>query len=554
MKPIAMIAALVTMLAAQTQDKQPPSMNASISGMVKDAATGRPLADYVVSTDIRSTGANSKSKQVVSTTDQSGRYRLSDLPPGEYRLDATEAQHFGTQLIKRVTLAGRDLEGLDFPIVLTGTIRGKVVDENKEPVPEMTVLLVSKEYYLGTVGYFLKSAGRTNDRGEYKIGRVEAGHPYLILAEKRTPKLPAHSDVPLNPKLRRRVPMRTWYPNSPAKEGAVTVTLQPGEEREGVDIEVRKSPAYCIDGVISTPNGPAPLNFTIEADQPSSGTSSGGGMYMAAPSGVTGPDGKFRICDLYPGNYRLFAMERPQGFNSPPGYYSATTIPIGDRDISGMRVVATTGIDLPGEVVLDGPAPKDAITAKISIFPQARFRPSFGQDAGGRYSIPETFSWRNMLVDDYVLRTILNSPGLYVKDITYADRSVLYESLRLGTAPGNSGLKVIVAQDGATLSVRVASKDGNPVPDIHVLLMPAEVASEAVLAAKLVRGQTDQMGQYTSPAVAPGKYFVVATAESFNDTEESVSKLWRSRNRFTEVVLAPNGKSQIELSPVPPAN
>src|SRR4029077_19264395 len=107
-----------------------------------------------------------------------------------------------------------------------------------------------KEYYLGTLGYFLKAAGRTNDRGEYKISPVTPGHPYLILAERRVQKLPAHSDVPLNPKLRRPVPMRTWYLNSPVKEGAASITLRPGEEREGVDIEVRKAASYCMDGVM----------------------------------------------------------------------------------------------------------------------------------------------------------------------------------------------------------------------------------------------------------------------------------------------------------------
>ena len=74
----------------------------------------------------------------------------------------------------------------------------------------MTVSLVSREYFLGSQGVFLQSIARTNDRGEYTLERVEAGRPYLILAEKRERRLPPHSDAPLNPKLRKRAPMRTW--------------------------------------------------------------------------------------------------------------------------------------------------------------------------------------------------------------------------------------------------------------------------------------------------------------------------------------------------------
>jgi hypothetical protein len=334
--------------------------------------------------------------------------------------------------------------------------------------------------------------------------------------------------------------------NSPAKEGAVAVTLRPGEEREGVDIEVKKSPSYCIDGLLSTPNGPEALNFSIEPQQPSSGISSSGGMFMATPSGVTGKDGKFRICDLYPGSYRLLAMQYSSTPRTAPPYYSATTIPVSDRDIAGLRITAGGGLD-----VLDGPAPKDPITAKVSVYPQPRLRSSFGEDVGGKYSIPGSFSWKALMVDDYAMRAFVNSPGLYIKDITYADRSVMYESLQLGSATGNAGLRVIVAQDGATLSVKVADKDGNPVADSHVVVMPAEVASEGVLAARLVSGQTDQTGQYTSPPLAPGKYFAAAKEEPVDATEESIRKLWMSRNHFSEVILAPNGQSQVTLQPIP---
>jgi len=542
--------ALVPFLAsAQDAPKEPPSLNASISGMVKDSVSGKALADYVISTDIKAT-PNVPAKEVKSTTDESGRYKLSDLPPGSYRLSAHHTQFFGTETSKRVTLAGHDIEALDFRVVVNGTISGKVFDENKEPVPNMTVLLVSKEYFLGTVGYFLKSAGRTNDRGEYKMTRVEAGHPYLLLAENRVFKLPAHSEAPLNPKLRRRVPMRTWYLNSPVKEGAVSVTLRPGEEREGVDIEVKKSASYCIDGVMSTPNGPGVLNFSIEAQQPASGPSASSAMYMRAPGGVTGADGKFRICDLYPGAYRLLAMEQSSP-NGPPPYYSATTIVISDRDLTGFKLAASGGLDISGEVILEGPQPAQPIPDKVTVYPAPRFRSSYGENTGGRYEIPGNFTWKGMMVDEYAMRATVNSAGLYVKDVTYADRSVMYEPLQLGSAPADAGLKVIIAQDGATLSVRVADKDGNPVPDSKVVVMPADAVSEGVLAARLISGQTDQAGQYTTPALPPGKYYAAANAESTNATEENIGKLWRSRNHFTEIMLPPGGKVQVNLAPLP---
>jgi hypothetical protein len=111
-------------------------------------------------------------------------------------------------------------------------------------------------------------------------------------------------------------------------------------------------------------------------------------------------------------------------------------------------------------------------------------------------------------------------------------------------------VRVTVGQDGATLSVRVADKDGNPGADMHVYLLPADARSEGALATRVVQGQTDQTGQYTSPTLAPGKYYAVATEDSYDATVESIGKLWRSRNRYKEVDVAPGAGALVNLEPV----
>ena len=73
------------------------------------------------------------------------------------------------------------------------------------------------------------------------------------------------------------------------------------------------------------------------------------------------------------------------------------------------------------------------------------------------------------------------------------------------------------------------------------------MASDAALAARIVPGQTDQMGQYASGTLAPGKYYVVATNDSLDDTPESIGKLWQAHQRFQEIELAPSGTAQVAL-------
>ena len=71
-----------------------------------------------------------------------------------------------------------------------------------------------------------------------------------------------------------------------------------------------------------------------------------------------------------------------------------------------------------------------------------------------------------------------------------------------------------------------------------------------MLAATLVSGQTDQLGMYTSHTLAPGKYYLAASEDAIDPTPESIGRLWRSRDRFKEVELAPKGTAQVSLEPV----
>src|SRR6185312_3096275 len=123
----------------------------------------------------------------------------------------------------------------------------------------------------------------TNDIGEYTLANAKSGHTYYLTAAPRRLHGASHAETPLNPAMRRRTIMRTWYPSSPDKEGAAPLLLRDSEVREGVNIEVRKSPSYCISGITMTPNGPAAMNLDVELLSPSNGISASGGSFGQSP-------------------------------------------------------------------------------------------------------------------------------------------------------------------------------------------------------------------------------------------------------------------------------
>jgi hypothetical protein len=465
---------------------------------------------------------------------------------------ANGVRGFGAFTTKLVTLGGgQEVTGITFRLANHGQISGRVLDENKEPVTGITVFLVAPEYRRGVLRHAYASAGATNDRGEYHVERVVPGRAYLVVAEKRRRSLEAISDAPADPKFRKKTPIPTFYPNSPSMDGAMPVTLRPGEKRDGLDIRMLRAPSLCLQATLDNGLGPAALRFDIEETEPHNGSSGDGGFYYAPTGGMSGPNGKIRICELHAGQYQLIASGPAATADGMP-FYGSTVVTVGKEDVGDVKVAGMAAAPLTGEVVWDGAAPEKNFPQKLSVnlnAPKRSYR-SFGnksEERSARVTIPGEFTIPFVLMDEYEVDVSGVPPGLYVKDILYGTASVKSAVLHVGSAAGNMGLKIVMGQDGGSVTARVTDKDGNPVGDQNVIVMPQSAASEAQLAASLVFGQSDQKGVYQSGTLPPGKYLVLAASMTVDRTPEMVGQLVRARNRATELDLAPGASVQVTL-------
>ncbi len=532
---------LVLILAGVAMAQTPPPSTASVSGVIRDAGTGAPLPDVVVSY-----------RSIQVTTDAQGRYMLRNLPPEQIRVTAmapSGARGFGARVTKLVSLsAGQELTGIDLLMRGHAQISGKILDQNKEPVPGVSVRLIAREYALGALRYVFAGGAQTDDQGEYVMQAVEPGRAYLLQVQKGYYKLGPISESPVNPKLRRPAFVPSYYPGTASLEGAQALVLNPGERREGIDIRVLRAASFCVEGVLQSGSGPGALGFGIAETQPTSGASGNGAMYFASPGTNTGPDGKIRICDLHPGDYTITVHS--QLADEMPTFFGTAEVNIIDQDVSKVFVTAHPRVTVPGEIVWEGTPPDPPVTSQLSINPRPMTRAPFrGELRAARPTIPGQFSLNSLFMDEYALQITGVPPGAYIKDVTYGGNSVLHAPLRPGSAVGEAGLRIILARDGGSVNAKVADKDNQPIADAQVVVMPASVASEGMLAAAMLYGQTDQNGAWSSAIVPPGKYYVIATQLPVDKTPEIIGKLWRSRNNAQDVEIGPGAAVQVTLAP-----
>lgn len=521
-----------------TAPPKPPS-GWSVSGTVKDSVTGLPMAGVIMGAGGVSGGA---------TSDSEGRFTLKNVPNGTYRITALPAVRGGLvpQTARSLTVANADVTSFDFAISPPAKISGRVTDQNKEPMAGVPVALVTREYTFGAVRYVFTGSTNTNDRGEYAFESVRTDRGLFVVAQQgaRNRTLDAVSAQPTNPRLRRPAFAPTYYPNALSPDGAQAILLRAGESRESMDIQIQRTPSYCVDATVSA--GAEQTAFELKTKWPASGASGNGSMYVTQPHGDAGKDGHIRLCDLAPGDYELTVTS---GRPYPPSQWGTGTFTIFDSDLSKVLVTGQPKVSVSGEVDWDGVAPDTPPARPLTIIPQPVSRAPFaGEFQSPRISIPGPFKFDNLYVDDYSLR-IDNVPSdAYIKDLTYGGRSILHAPLRPGSVAGDQGVKIVLARDGATVAAKVVDKDGNGLPDMNVIVLPQVVSSEATLAEAMLTGQTDSTGAWTSSQLAPGKYYVLATASVVNKSPEAINRLWLARSKAKEVDLSPSASVSATIS------
>jgi hypothetical protein len=511
------VALLAALAAAQT-----PPTTGSISGTVTDSVSGAPVANCAF-----------RVQRFRAVSDADGKYSMKGLAPGRFQVVAS-VNDFQHQTLRTVTLqAGQDLTVV-FRMTPVAHISGRVLDENKEPVPGVRVWTAWTEYFHGMLRMVEGDDGESDDQGVYTIENVEAGKPFSLEAQKADVMVGAVADAPPDPKLRKATPIRTYYPNAADLDGAERVTLRAGERRESADIHLRKAPAFCADGVMEGPN---PLSFQAVG-------------CTNVQQGKTGADGKFRVCNLHPGECLMRTLKSTAN-GLGVSVFAMTNFLIKDEDVHELKPRVQAPIVVSGDVVWDGDPPDPPAANKVSVTLRPIGRSMYYDDFAALTApatLPGTFSFPSVLIGDYYVLVTGLSGNQYVKNIAWAGASVLHGTFRAGTSAGNLGLRVVVARDGGYLSTTVADKDGNPV-DSHVVAMPADAVTDAVLADAMVVGQTDQNGTWKSAALAPGKYYVLAWNALPRPTPETIAQLRRLKNQATEIEVGAGATAQVKLSP-----
>jgi hypothetical protein len=387
---------LLTLPAIRAQ--APPS--ADLEGDVINSTTGAPIAGARLKLD------RYQAEPIYVRSDVNGHFRFANLEPGGYSLTADSPGFFKAIVqvdLSRPRPAGNrgvsigtspnaapaatvskstDADGTQhakatLPLLPAAAISGNVTDPFGVPLADtqMELILKDPQSRLSHPGLTYSMQTRTDDRGEYRWGNLDAG-TYYVVANKPGGIATWDSNYRM-----------TYYGGATDLSPAKPLTLGPGEQgRADIQI-VRKTGVHVAGRLIEPPGFEASTgsrvytHVTLVPDK----------TPLFNPNGplANGHD-DYRLNDVLPGKYLLTAVSStsadPFGASHKEVLGLIRPVEIGESDIDDLDLELLPLGDLAGTVTFSqGCTPAPLHITAVPIRGSIGVRSETTSDAAGRF-------------------------------------------------------------------------------------------------------------------------------------------------------------------------
>jgi len=512
---------LTILLAASAASQGVPANqkpHAAIEGIVTKDPSGEPVKKALIEL-IAEDQTTAGDYTAVSGTD--GAFKIEGILPGRYRLFAERTgflefeKHHPRSEGRVLTLGeGQELKGLQIRLQAAAVVRGRVTDEDGDPMLNAQVSVMRQTFAGGHNRFEQVGSERTNDLGEYRIASLPAGNYFVSVspppdfknliensgaaAALRDSK--AVDSKPDKPTLSYQT---TYYPGTPDRSQASAIPLHPGDDFP-VNFSLTPGPTLSIRGsVINLPPRSTAVIMLQSRD-----------FNLVLNGAEMHKDGSFEIRDVAPGAYTLLASVE----NGPMPMMAKQSLQVAGSSVEGLRLSPQPGGSIRGRLRFESKGtvarfdPTQIFLALQSADGDDTALGTFGMGDGFSHlthvSADGSFEWKNVPPGTFYIQFIdgTSSGDWYLKSVLAGGRDVNESGLTVDG--GAVALDVLVSSNGAAAEGLATDEKGQPVVNAAIVAIP-----EPKLRARedrYFKTATDQSGRFSLRGVLPGSYTLYA--------------------------------------------
>lgn len=478
-------------------------------------------------------------KTFKATTDTAGKFRFDGVDAGDYYLTATHAgfmdehykpgSHQGAEGMLHLA-PGDALSGVDLRMTPHGAVSGRVQDEDGDPVSNAIVMAMSNSYGMGHRRLVPSDTSTTNDRGEFRLGKLPPGHYYISANSMKIDPLGATPPPPKDGSPETGY-VTTYFPSTTDVSLATRLDVAAASDLSGFTIQLKKSKVVRIKGQAISPEG-TPLK---------------GGQVMLMASGNVGSmqmgmlnaDGRFELANVQPGSYMLMTMQ--MGGSKPSISMQPLVVP--EEGLTNVKAGTQPDKTIQGKIVVSGDGKVDLKGLKVMLEGDETMptMPAIGTtNESGAFTVKVGPSPYQLVLSN-------PRPGTYLKSVTMNGRETLGKPLDFSSGAGD--VVIVLGTDGGKVDATVSLSD-KPIFDATVVLVAADPGQRFSETTK--SASTDELGKVTIKDVAPGDYLVFAWEKVENEGQwldpDFLKPLEKQAARVT---VGSKGAESVQLKAIP---
>ena len=483
------------------------SPGGTISGKV--TVKGKATPGIVVGLRVSQPTTPFEQPSLRATTDQDGRYRLTDVPAGTYQVTPAAPALVGSDINSRsqtvVILEGESVDGIDFALVRGGVITGKVTDAEGRPVIEERVSLFSANQpsnpRVPAPQMNPITSSQTDDRGIYRMFGLPAGRYKVASGGNENGFFDASG--------RRPSYQQTFHPDVTDPAQATVVEVTEGSEVTKIDITLGNATqtfaasGHVIDGESTQPVVGVRLGLQLIVDQQR--------RFYVSANIISNSLGEFRAENLPPGKYGIFVQ--PQQDSDVRSEW--VTFDILDQDANGLVVKTSKGgASLAGSVVIENTDDKTVLAALTQLRVQG-----YVQSQGGS---PNTGHMATINFDGSFFLNGLESGAAYLSlgaqdrnllkgfTVSRIERDGIVQPRGIEIKPGDqiTGVRMVVNYGSATVHGIINLANGELPAGARFFV---QVTKPGERSSNIRPPQVDSRGHFIMEGLPGGTYDFTAT-------------------------------------------
>jgi hypothetical protein len=495
-----------------------------------------------------------------------------------------------------------------------GAITGTVVDEYGQPVVGVDVRVMAvNEIWIGRISAYASNTS-TDDRGIYRV-EVSPGD-YIVGVGTSITTMPAQmvddyrqkvtdmassqamfmqfnaNGLPTPPQLGVRVGdlvvgtsenflsrgnpwfwtngengptfvyPATYYPSANLSTMASTVKVEAGQERSGIDLQLRPQPAFTVSGHLVGPSGmvggvglrligadfntktssPSPYSTVAATDESGAFTFIGvtAGQYtldaVKVPASATRVGTTIAVSNGNGGS-AMSIMAAPNANSSEPVFWASQPVTVGGADVPDVLVTMTEAARISGRFVFPAGAPPltpdqlRAITVSLRVQPgTVAGRLSPNSVLGTTTDDTGNFRTSELVPGPYLITASRLPAGWFLASAVTGGKDAADVPIEIGPG-GINDLVMTFTNKSTTLTGAVTGDEAAPSPPGQTMSPPTVVVfstnqsfwPKVALSPRTLRSvSVSATLTYRTAGLPPGEYYVAASSSASDFTDPKV--------------------------------